>query len=440
MTSIIPIRRFAVRVLFCLFLFVVFGSCLFVVPVNATVELEKRIEFLEKELSFLKQELDAVKAQLKISSDSAKISPKKTVRSGPTLKGRFLQDYAAFSTDGQMESGLNPSTKTASSLRTSRLEVTGRYDEKLSYKFQYDFSESTEVEPKQIALKYRGDSKRALLIGHLKEPFGLENLTSGKYRTFMEQGVSALFSPGYNTGFSITDENPDRPFFWSFGIFKDDRANDAKTGLVGTANWNKTLRGVYTPVYENQGRRVLHLGSAYSYRNSNSTNIRFRVRPESSLWSLNFVDTGNIAAHNADLGGMEFAWVNGPFSLQAESVLADVSSMTNGKHSFSGYYVMASYFLTGEYRQYNRESRSFSAVRPEKSYTDGGRGAWELAARYSEVDLNDGPVSGGELSNWTLGLNWIPTRETRVVWNYINSDLKNGGNAESLNMRLQFEF
>ena len=39
--------------------------------------------------------------------------------------------------------------------------------------------------------------------------------------------------------------------------------------------------------------------------------------------------------------------------------------------------------------------------------------AWEVAARYSYLNLNDGPIQGGVLSGLTLGLNW-----------YLNTNLK----------------
>lgn len=408
----------------------------FTQSVTANSSLEKRIELLEKELSALKKELVVMQSK----KEAPKQATVKSVRSGPTLGGRLMQDYSAFSTDDVMKTGLNPATKESSGLRGAWLEIRGRFDEKLSYNFQYDFAKGADVSAKQINLKYRGESKRALLIGHMKEPFGLDNLISTKHVTFMEQGLCGLFTPGYNAGFFVMDENPEHKFSWSFGLFNDDVNDNARTGLVGTANWNRTMRLVYTPTYKDNGRQVMHLGTGWTYRNANGTNVRFRGKPESALWDLNFVDTGNIAAESADVQNLEMAWVNGPFSLQGEYFQAGVNRMIGADNKFSGYYMLASYFLTGEHRSYNPEYRLFGGVRPKKNYTEGGRGAWEIATRYSEADLNDGFVSGGELSSWTLGLNWVPTYDTRVMWNYVNSELEGRGKAESINMRLQFAF
>lgn len=62
---------------------------------------------------------------------------------------------------------------------------------------------------------------------------------------------------------------------------------------------------------------------------------------------------------------------------------AELKPLIGGAYKFSGHYVMASYFLTGENRRYNRESRIFGLTKPAKGFTEGGCGAWELALRHS---------------------------------------------------------
>ena len=52
-----------------------------------------------------------------------------------------------------------------------------------------------------------------------------------------------------------------------------------------------------------------------------------------------------------------------------------------------------------------------------------GLGAWEVAARYSSLDLNDGGVRGGVQNAVTLGLNWDLYPNTRNMWNYVYNDV-----------------
>ena len=63
-----------------------------------------------------------------------------------------------------------------------------------------------------------------------------------------------------------------------------------------------------------------------------------------------------------------------------------------------GWYVGASWILTGQSREY--EGGRFRGV------DTGGTGAWESTARYSTIDLNDAGEQGGEPANMLLGLNW----------------------------------
>ena len=111
-------------------------------------------------------------------------------------------------------------------------------------------------------------------------------------------------------------------------------------------------------------------------------------------------------------------------------------------NNFSAWYGQATWILTGESRAYNAATGSFTAPKPNHPFAlDGsGFGAWELAARYSDMNLNDhvsdptnvvtawtgtsktytyyNTVRGGDQRIATLGLNWYPNSVIRVAVNY----------------------
>jgi phosphate-selective porin OprO/OprP len=69
----------------------------------------------------------------------------------------------------------------------------------------------------------------------------------------------------------------------------------------------------------------------------------------------------------------------------------------------------------------------------------GGYGAWELAARYSTLDLNDAGVSGGEMDVYSLGVNWWLTSASQFSLNYRYVDLDRfglNGQSSGVNVRL----
>ena len=132
-----------------------------------------------------------------------------------------------------------------------------------------------------------------------------------------------------------------------------------------------------------------------------------------------FVDTGTLRMQSAHLVGPEFAWVYGPASVQTEYVRAGLNPVQGNPNSnFHGYYLLGSYFLTGEQRNYRASEGQFRGIKPKRNFNirQKGTGAWEVAVRYSSLDLNHGPVSGGRLNDFTAGLNWYLNPNARVMW------------------------
>ncbi|MGH8579986.1 MAG: OprO/OprP family phosphate-selective porin [Gammaproteobacteria bacterium] len=136
------------------------------------------------------------------------------------------------------------------------------------------------------------------------------------------------------------------------------------------------------------------------------------------------VDTGNIPGdvNYFTLFGGELAGIYGPFSVQSEYIRADVDRETGGDPGFNGYYGYASWFLTGESRNYKADKGVFDIL-PLKPFSlkTGGWGAWEVAVRYSNLDLNDEGVRGGEIDDLSFALNWYPNPYVRLMANYVSA-------------------
>jgi phosphate-selective porin OprO/OprP len=95
--------------------------------------------------------------------------------------------------------------------------------------------------------------------------------------------------------------------------------------------------------------------------------------------------------------------------------------------TFNGGYTQASWVVTGESRAYNRGSAAYYGVVPKEPFSlaGGGWGAWEIAARYSVIDLNDrlgfaDGVAGGKQTIITAGLNWYVNPNIRFMVNYLH--------------------
>ena len=104
---------------------------------------------------------------------------------------------------------------------------------------------------------------------------------------------------------------------------------------------------------KHDGAELVELGVGYRYSQAQDGKFYFRSKGEDNN-GPNFVSTGSFPANYSNLVALQGATVTGPFSVQAEYLHTDVNAPTVGDPRFQGYYVMASYFLTGEHRVYNR--------------------------------------------------------------------------------------
>ena len=211
-------------------------------------------------------------------------------------------------------------------------------------------------------------------------------------------------------------------------------------------------------MHSHDDRRLLHLGSAIRINDATTDDatgldgFRFRARPEFRN-TPRFVDTGFFEADGATFLGAEAALVVDSFSLQGEFVSTMVQDAISpamaplGDVQFSGYYVQASYFLTGEHRPYSRSNGAFGRINPINPVRKGScgvcwGGALELKGRYSKVDLNDGGIDGGELENGSLGLNWylVPNAKVLCDYTWTRRTAAVSGDSHGFGMRLYVEF
>jgi len=402
-----------------------------------------------------------LEAELKKITDKAAADKKKAAgKPSVTVGGRIQLDYALFDQDavsigsvpgGDWQDGVE--------FRRARLFAKGETFDVIDYKIQMDFADTDEADqdggadPNQLiqstAFKdvYITVNELPVLghvrIGNFKEPFGLEQLTSANYITFMERSVcdEYAFVPGRRVGVMAFNHSASERFTWAIGAFRNELENGGEPPRRfdddgGTA---LTMRCTLLPWYDeaSDGRGLLHCGFGFSHRDVDDDNYRFRARPEAHIAPY-VVDTHNIAnVSDLQLYNAELALVYGPFFVQSEYFHTDVSR-AGADPAFDGVYVYFSYFLTGEHRRYRRSAGVFDRVKPFENFflvrtCDGdlglGKGAWEMAYRYSYMDLNDAGVLGGLVSNHTLGLNWYLNPYTRLMWNYVNSYSTDGDPA-----------
>ena len=350
--------------------------------------------------------------------------------------GRIMYDMATW------ETSQNLNTDSASTIKSTGVEFrrvrfynSGKLYGNTKYKLQLDYS-AGKVSFKDVWIELSGlPGNGGLRVGNFKEPLRLEALTSSKYMTFMERALPIAFSPERNTG-ALYHLNFNTIAIQA-GVFRegDSYGNDKEA----TSNTNVTARITYTNTNDNG---LLHIGGAMSSRKNNEKTYGFSVRPENHL-GTKLLKPSFENVEETQIIGTEFAYVRGPLSLQGEYIMTNVNA--DSSMDLSGYYGQISYFITGESRKFKNSYSGFNRVKPKNNFGKNGKGALELAARMSKMDLSK--VNMGSLNNITMGLNWYLNPNTRVMLNYVMAELMEGdgeGDAttteNTMQCRVQIDF
>ena len=280
-----------------------------------------------------------------------------------------------------------------------------------------------------------------LSIGKQKEPISGERVQSMIYNHMHERtAVADALMPSRNVGIVWNGAGSLPYSTWAVGVFNDwfdadQDFDESATQYIGRATW--------APLRTDDESSVLHLGIGYRYSDAKE-GFRFRTEPEFNQAPL-YVDTGLdvptgvLSADNLQTWNAELSWRRGPLWLASEYTNTAVDNPDLANPSFDGYWIGASWVLTGEMRPYNKKSGTFGSVPIARTVYQGGKGAWEVSGRWSTIDLSDGLVEGGEMDIASLGVSWwlTPIFSVGLNYRYIwNTRLGVEGTSSGLNTRV----
>jgi phosphate-selective porin OprO/OprP len=369
------------------------------------------------------------------------------------LTGTLFGDVGHFDQNSALYAAFPDDSGWHAALTRARLTLRGWQPQVGNYKLQMEFAERVQVKDAWFAfdpLPYVG----TVQLGNMKEPYSLNNLSSGTDDTFMTVALPVeAFAPGRNLGVMARDTALDARMTWALGGFWNTESfsnfSGAKDALSNAIGFNITGRVTALPLYEAGGSELMHLGLSLSLQRF-TADVQVRATVESRLVSDYYIDTGPFAPSGGTQLALEFARVSGPWSVQAEAYADAIRGDGLGSPLLRGFYVFASHALTGESRPYDRAAGVFGGIVPKRNFSwhDGGWGALELAARLSHANLNSGSLAGGKQTDLTLGLNWTLNPNSRVMLNYIYGVVNerayapaiDKGRVSLLQARLQLDF
>jgi phosphate-selective porin OprO/OprP len=395
--------------------------------ISGQEQLKKQVTEASQDSIKVKTSHKSEREQLKkeVAETSQHAIKVKTGYEGLTLKS--ADDAFKFQIGGRLQIDANfvdeDQTKLGSGaeLRRARLKIKGTMWRIWDYKFQIDFGHG-DTSIKDAYIKFKGFKPVSFTLGQQKLPFTLQSWTSNQWIVFKERALINTFIEDDSIG--------RRRFGFKAHTHQIIHGNHwtAAAGLFGEGiehkgpfneSWAPMGRITFATITE--ATRVLHFGVDAYYRHyPHNPNLSFTAYPEiHSIPPL--LNSGVISGtEDALLLGGEISAVWGPFHAQSEYLHAHVDRK-NGlpNPNFYGWYVQAGYFLTGESRNYIPEEGRYGRIFPQEIVGKGGWGAWEIAARFSTLDLADSGILGGVENDITVALNWYATPSILFRANYV---------------------
>ena len=465
-------------------------------PAEADTATDAKLKALEEQVEALRTQIE----DLKIGTASKfKESQRQITAVAPSLPaGRptLTTSDGAFSAslrslvqyDGGYYDQDKPSAladlSSGTNFRRARYGFEGKVFTDFEYSFVYDLGGSG-VEGSAISnayIQYNGFAPIAVRVGAFAPYANLEDSAGSAETLFLERASVTEIQRGLGGGDGRSAISIVRPGERFFGSLAYTGGRDHQTGvideqqaLLGRASYllystpaSKIVFGVNgTSIFEPADVNPKTSGTALSL--ANSTELRVDTTGTNGA-PTSLVSTGNLNAHQLTQWGLDAGgnWNNfyaegGYYAFDVERKLAQPDA------EFDGWYGAVSWVITGEPRRYDPTRASFrgpavlhpigglgvQGITPTGPITNGW-GAWELALRYSTIDLDDhvfdavaaNRVRGGEQDIWTLGLNWYLNNTVKVQLNYqdVNVDRLNAAGAkvsqdiDQVSMRLQFAF
>jgi len=395
------------------------------------------------------------------------------------VQGRILIDAVAENVshkNNQFAGQTRVADYHASNVRGRQVQIgaSGDLGPKFSYLLEGGWQNGAAAQWAYAYVQYKFSPGNSLIVGNNKV-VGIENITSEKYRTFMDAGPYGDLT---DTSYVLSAAYVHSSEKWTFtAALQGASLNnpDVTAGALGSTSASERLsesvRGTWIPI--NTPTQKLHLGLWARYRERGGEGgLAYTAWPDTNFHSENqgggsLMSAGAVGDADLTMAG-EFAYVNGPLMLQAEAAnmhvdrISTAQSATLGGPDFDIHtaYALISWSPTGEVKNY-LHSGQFGRTTVLHPVDKGGIGGFEVAARWSFADLTDfkantvsPPASqtsfatAGRYNAGTFALNWYPISYVKFAANYTFGsitnrqvgNLKNDAKVNVFQLRSQVDF
>ena len=383
-------------------------------------------------------------------------------------------DYGTYFQNNVTPTTQFPKLNSGVNLRRGRIFFVGKYDD-FTLNITPDFGGSPDGSPTlyEANLNFTGFKPVTATLGYFKPWFSLYDSQSSNDFLLMERPsiveIARNVAAGDARATAGLKASTDRYFAaWAatgttYGAQSASSLNGEQISTVGRVAGRPYYDKDWNVHLDFSGEYVFHPNiNASGVPGVSRTTFNLQDRPEDRAADTNrLISTGNLSIENVGVYGGEVAinWRN--LLIQGGYYhIGETQSKLPGQPapnlSFNGGYVEAGWVITGEPIRYNVGAAAFARPKVDDPFIikdnsiETGIGAWELAARWSVMNLNSnvtpgvsqsvtGGVFGGYQQIFGANISWYPNDWVRLYLQFQYTQVDKLNSAGTAQIGQKFE-
>ncbi|HZV98318.1 MAG TPA: porin [Methylophilaceae bacterium] len=402
-------------------------------------ELDQKVRVLDRKSELAAEEAVAKKKEtpVLVASDKGFALESADKKFQFKLSGLLQADQRTFLDDDTTTGVAGGNLNDEYLLRRVRPTFSGTLFGIYDFRFTPDFAPNTpNVQDAFINARFTPWFK--VQAGKFKVPGSLERLQSGGDIRFVERSyVANAILPNRDTGVQLHGDVLNGKLTYAAGIF-DGQADGGSSGTSGSNNGDSNkdkeyaLRVFAEPfkgsdtIFDGLGLGIAGTTGDFSKTAGSLANTNYRSAGQQTIfqYAADVLGDGQQTRISP-----QFYYYYGPFGVIGEYAKSSLDAKRGSNEATldnDAWQIAATYVLTGE-------NNSFKSIAPKRDFDleKGGWGAWEIAARYSELNLDSRAFTGAagvrfanaasttkSAESWALGLNWYLNKNVKIQTTY----------------------
>jgi phosphate-selective porin OprO and OprP len=416
---------------------------------STTQQLLQRIDALDQQTRITARKFELYQDSV---ANAAKTKPSVTAGAGgfqlKSADGNFVIKFRGYlQADGRFF--LDDSSKVLTNdflLRRVRPILEGTIYKYYDFRIMSDFGGSAPT-IFDAYFQARFKPEFAVRAGKFKPGIDLERLQSATDIKFVERGFPTNLAPSRDVGLQVGGDIHGGLVSYSAAIFNG--VPDLASGLNDISDSKDLVGRLFITPFATRANSSIDLGFGVGASTgkelgtiSSTALASYRAPGQATIFKYNANSPATIAGTTIANGRRSRiapqAYLNlGSLGLQGEYIISRqvvtrdtaVALTQTRRLEHKAYQVSGSYVLTGE-------KNSYASITPKKQFDPlaGGWGAFELVARYGQIDFDDAsfPFFANPASSvtkakaWGVGLNWYLARNVKIAVDFEKTTFDGG--------------